>query len=95
MNAINMPGFTAENSLYRHNGQSYACAYDMPYTVDAKIIPQQCTVVEPFNLVVCNLEPGSSGPKPGPDIIEKKCRLGCMRRFPFGGPGLNSCLENC
>lgn len=84
MNAINMPGFTAEHSLYRGNRQLYARASDTPYAFAPEIVSQGCIVID--GDLVCDL-PRLPVDKPDP------CRGRCYRMF--HGAALTKCLENC
>jgi hypothetical protein len=88
MNAINMPGFTAEHSLYRCDGQSYACASDSWYTFDEKIIPQACIVID--GQLVCDLPRIPRNPRPC-----ATCRSSCYIHFRDDDAKLNRCLDMC
>lgn len=87
MNATNMPGFTADQSLYGSNGQAYARVSDASYGSGAEIVPQGCYVID--GQFWCDL-PRFPFPKPDPEI---RCRSACRRRF--RGPELAACLAEC
>ena len=102
MKTTNMPGFTAEASLYRINGQFRTVASDTSYVFDAEIRPQ-LYCVEQDGHVICSDDGGvglgytdvpSGGFPPFPfDHTYAQCRAGCYHIKP--GAARQACLAEC
>jgi len=99
---MNMPGFTAEHSLYRTNGQFSTVASDTSHVFDAEIRPQ-LYCVEQDGHVIC-VDGGGfglgytdvpSGGLPGfPfDHSFAQCRARCY--LTKKGAALRECLAEC
>jgi hypothetical protein len=86
MNAINMPGFTAEHALYRGNRQSYVRASDTTYAFAPEIVPQGCIVLD--GQLVCDFPRIPTDPR-GP----AHCRFRCYHTY--HGAALQACLAEC
>ena len=87
MDKDNLPGFTAEHSLYGADQQFYARASSTPYAFAADIVPQGCIVLD--GTLVCDI-PRGPVPKPDPEI---RCMSRC--RQTYRGAALQKCLEDC
>src|SRR5882757_7955934 len=86
MNGINIPGFTAEHSLYGDHRQTYACASDIPPAQGPGVVPQGCMVLD--GTLVCDLPGIPTDPRP-----DARCRARCYHTF--RGAALRECLGEC
>ena len=88
MTVINMPGFTAEHSLYEGKRQSYSLGANAHSAAAAEIIPAACIVID--GQLLCPF-PHFPVPKPG------RCELQCKTKFrgPKLAAKLAACLELC
>jgi hypothetical protein len=86
MNDINIPGFTAEHSLYGDYRQTYAYASDTRHPLAPEIVPQGCIVLD--GVLVCDLPGIPTDPR-----SDARCRARCYRTF--HGAALKECLGEC
>src|SRR5690349_11922178 len=103
MNAMNMPGFTAEHSLYTSRGQFRTAASDSSYVSDAEIRPQ-LDCVEHNGQIVCSGGggfglgftdvPSGGFPRFPFDHTRPQCRSRCYISGKKGA-ALKACLADC
>jgi hypothetical protein len=88
---MNMPGFTAEHSLYRTDGHFHT---DLPVfrVFDAEVRPQLMCQWHGGDLI-CGDEPFGGTPNVGGDHSYAQCRARCYRTQ--HGAALIACLVNC
>lgn len=108
MTTMNMPGFTAEHSLYRTEGHFHTGVSDTFSVFTAEIRPQLWCVQQGGGFI-CGTGDGDGGggfglgeggpgsiPGPGPEPpFEAQCRSRCHIRFRLTPARLEQCLGNC
>jgi hypothetical protein len=92
MNTMNMPGFTAEHSLYRTDEHFHTNVSDTFRVFDAEVIPQLICYWNGPDLI-CGDEPFGGGPNIGRDHTLPQCRARCYRTK--HGAALKECLADC
>jgi hypothetical protein len=79
MKTVNMPGFTAEQSIYSTHGQFRTVAFSTSYTSDAEVRPQK---------IIC-----SRGVDGNIECVDPTCRFHCYQTK--RGAALRECLADC
>lgn len=102
MSTMSMPGFTAENSLYRTEGHFHTSVRGTSRVSDAEVTPQLICVLHGDNITCGGGEGGfgggggvaggPAGPLPGPEGRDAVCRARCMRKR---GAARSRCLAEC
>jgi len=92
MNIMNMPGFTAEHSLYKTDEHFHTNVSDTFRVFNAEVIPQLICQWNGEDLI-CYDEPFGGGPNFGGDKSYPRCRAGCYRTK--RGAALRECLDEC
>lgn len=97
---MNMPGFTAEHSLYRTDRHFHTGVSDTFRVLNTEVRPQLRCVWDGSDRcggipVGGNGGGGLGGVTPLEKIFEAQCRAGCHRRGIKGGAALQKCLAEC
>lgn len=89
---MNMPGFTAEHSLYRTDGHFHSGLPNTFRVLDAEVRPQLICHFDGGDLI-CGDEPFGGTPGLGGDHSYAQCRARCYRTQ--RGAALRECLADC
>ena len=95
MNTMNMPGFTAEHSLYRTNRHFHTGVSDTLSVLDAEVRPQLRCLPVGGGDIICGDIPGGGGGGGDDrgDRFEAQCRAGCLRIRSVAAR--RQCLADC
>lgn len=90
---MNMPGFTAEHSLYRTEGHFHTGVSDTSRVFSDEVRPQLICQWRGGDLI-CGEQPFGGSGSLGGDKTEAQCRAGCYRTKKRGA-ALRACLADC
>jgi hypothetical protein len=90
---MRLPGFTAEHSLHRGNGASFAAMTRDSFGSKSEIRPQQLFCWWNGDRLICGDPPFGGGVHVGGDHATAQCRSHCYHTK--HGAALTACLAEC